>query len=293
MNKDIRLVLSSGGARGLAEIGAIQSLEEHGFHIRSVCGSSIGAVIGGLYAMNKLDDYTEWIKTLDKSAVWGLMDFALTGKGLIKGEKVFDKMKTFIPDVFIEDMEIPYVAVATDILNRKEMVFDHGSFYDAARASIAIPALITPVHHLETILVDGGVLNPIPIDHITPVERSLLVAVNLYGPVEGKHTEYVSESDINDDEDKDKSGFLNSLLRIISTSDKKSLGYIGLLTTISTMMLTKIAQLSIQVHQPDIVINVPGDSASTFEFFKAEELIALGKKLGDESIANYLKEHNA
>lgn len=292
MKKDIRLVLSSGGARGLAQIGAIQSLEEHGFRIRSVCGSSIGAVIGGLYAMNKLDDYTEWIKTLDKSAVWGLMDFALTGKGLIKGDKVFDKMKTFIPDVFIENMEIPYVAVATDVLKRKEMVFDQGSFYDAARASIAIPALITPVHHLETILVDGGVLNPIPFDHIKPVERSLLVAVNLYGPVEGKHVEHI-EPDDEEDEDKDKSGFFNSLLRIISTSDKKSLGYIGLLTTISTMMLSKMAELSIRVHQPDIVINVPGDSASTFEFFKADELIALGKMLGDESISNYFKEQNA
>jgi len=292
MKKDIRLVLSSGGARGLAQIGAIQSLEEHGFRIRSVCGSSIGAVIGGLYAMNKLDDYTEWIKTLDKSAVWGLMDFALTGKGLIKGDKVFDKMKTFIPDVFIENMEIPYVAVATDVLKRKEMVFDQGSFYDAARASIAIPALITPVHHLKTILVDGGVLNPIPFDHIKPVERSLLVAVNLYGPVEGKHVEHI-EPDDEEDEDKDKSGFFNSLLRIISTSDKKSLGYIGLLTTISTMMLSKMAELSIRVHQPDIVINVPGDSASTFEFFKADELIALGKMLGDESISNYFKEQNA
>lgn len=292
MKKDIRLVLSSGGARGLAQIGAIQSLEEHGFRIRSVCGSSIGAVIGGLYAMNKLDDYTEWIKTLDKSAVWGLMDFTLTGKGLIKGDKVFDKMKTFIPDVFIENMEIPYVAVATDVLNRKEIVFDQGSFYDAARASIAIPALITPVHHSETILVDGGVLSPIPFDHIKPVERSLLVAVNLYGPVEGTHIEHTG-SDVEEDEDKDKSGFFNSLLRIISTSDKKSLGYIGLLTTISTMMLSKMAELSIRVHQPDIVINVPGDSASTFEFFKADELIELGKKLGDESISNYVKEQNA
>ncbi|HRQ30988.1 MAG TPA: patatin-like phospholipase family protein [Saprospiraceae bacterium] len=292
MEKDIRLVLSSGGARGLAQIGAIQSLEQHGFRIKSVCGSSIGAVIGGLYAMDKLDDYTKWIKTLDKSAVWGLMDFALTGKGLIKGEKVFDKMKTFIPDVLIEDMEIPYVAVATDVLNRKEMVFDQGSFYDAARASIAIPALITPVHHLETILVDGGVLNPIPFDHIKPVESSLLVVVNLYGPIEGKYAQG-SESENEDDEDNDRSGFLNSLLRIISTSDKKSLGYIGLLTTISTMMLSKIAQLSIRIHQPDIVINVPGDSASTFEFFKADELISLGKKLSDESISHYLTEQNA
>jgi len=288
METDIRLVLSSGGARGLAQIGVIQSLEEHGFRIRSVSGSSIGALIGGLYAMNKLHEYTEWIKTLDKTAVWGLIDFALTGKGLIKGEKVFDKMKTFIPDMNIEDMNIPFVAVSTDILNKKEIVFDHGSFYEAVRASIAIPALITPFHHLDTILVDGGVLNPVPFDHVKPVKNSLLVAINLYGLSEVQTSHAVQAEDIPADDDKNNSVFIKLLLKIIHTSDKKSLGYISLLSNISTVMLTRIARLSIDLHKPDIVINVPCDSAGTFEFYKAEELIALGKKLGEEAIVTYL-----
>ncbi len=289
MKKEIRLALSSGGARGLAHIGAIHSLEEHGFKIRSVSGSSIGAVIGGLYAMNKLDEYAEWMKSLDKTDVWGLMDFAITGKGLIKGDKVFDKMKTFIPDIMIEDMDIPFVAVATDILHRREIVFDQGSFYEAARASIAIPALITPVHYMKTILVDGGVLNPIPFEQLKPVRNSLLVAVNLYGSYEDKAIQDDEEKGDSTAHDDDlRTGLFNTLLRIISTRNKKSMGYITLLTTLSTVMLSRIAKLSIELHKPDIVIDIPGDSASTFEFFKAEELIELGKKLSDDAISKFL-----
>lgn len=289
MKKEIRLALSSGGARGLAHIGAIHSLEEHGFKIRSVSGSSIGAVIGGLYAMNKLDEYAEWMKSLDKTDVWGLMDFAITGKGLIKGDKVFDKMKTFIPDIMIEDMDIPFVAVATDILHRREIVFDQGSFYEAARASIAIPALITPVHYMKTILVDGGVLNPIPFEQLKPVRNSLLVAVNLYGSYEDKAIQDDEEKGDSTAHDDDlRTGLFNTLLRIISTRNKKSMGYITLLTTLSTVMLSRIAKLSIELHKPDIVIDIPGDSASTFEFFKAEELIELGKKLSDDAILKFL-----
>jgi NTE family protein len=288
MERDIRLVLSSGGARGLAQIGAIKALEEHGFRVRSVCGSSIGSLIGGLYAMNKLDDYAEWVTTLDMNSVWGLMDFSLTGKGLIKGEKVFDKMNTFIPDVNIEDMEIPFVAVATDIIHRKEVVFDKGSFYEAVRASIAIPALITPVQHSETVLVDGGVLHPLPFAHVRPVENSLLVAINLYSNVDDTLHEDTVQNQSHDDESK-RSVFMNLLLRIINTRDKKSLGYLSMLSNISTIMLTRIAQLSIEIYKPDIVINVPADSAGTFEFYKAEELIVLGKTLGEKAIATYLK----
>lgn len=288
MERDIRLVLSSGGARGLAQIGAIHALEEHGFRVRSVCGSSIGSLIGGLYAMKKLDDYTEWVTGLDMNSVWGLMDFTLTGKGLIKGEKVFDKMKTFIPDMIIEDMEIPFVAVATDIVNRREVVFDRGSFYEAVRASIAIPALITPIQHLETVLVDGGVLHPLPFAHVRPVENSLLVAVNLYSESEDKALDESIHQNSHDDESK-RSVFMNLLLRIINTRDKKSIGYISMLSNISTIMLTRIAQLSIEIYKPDIVINIPADSAGTFEFYKAEELITLGKAMGEKAIAAYLQ----
>lgn len=152
MKRKVSLVLSSGGSRGLAHIGAINELEKQGFEISSISGSSIGVVIGG----RKLPEYTDWVKTINRQVICGLLDFALSTSGLLKGDKVFDKMKTFIPDMNIEEMGIPFAAVATDLLNEREMIFKSGSFYEAIRASVAIPTVFTPVMYKNLLLVDGG-----------------------------------------------------------------------------------------------------------------------------------------
>lgn len=271
MQKSVALVLSSGGSRGLAQIGVITELERQGFKITSVSGSSIGAVIGGLYAMGKLEEYTQWVNSFNIRDVWGFMDFTLTSQGLIKGERAFDKMKSFIPDMNIENMPIPFAAIATDIINRKEVVFSQGSFYDAARASVAIPAVFTPVKYQDTILVDGGVLNPIPIDFVARKKDDMLIVVNLYGKKDPKLLslpEYKNEY----------SGYLNGLLKtLISSGDKHSYGYYSLLANTSSSMIHRIADMSIEKHKPDILINIPHDSAKIFEFYKAKELIEMGK----------------
>ena len=281
MKQNVALVLSSGGSRGLAHIGVIHELVKQGFQITSVSGSSIGTVIGGLYAMGKLHEYTKWVSTFNKMDVWGFMDFTLTTNGLLKGERVFDKMKTFIPDMNIEDMPIPFAAVATDILHEKEVVFTKGSFYEAVRASVAIPAVFTPVKYNNTILVDGGILNPIPIEHVRRKNGDILIVVNLYGE---KKVDIPNEKNIDN-------GYLNRLinplLTLISTGDKSSKGYYSLLSGTTSAMIQKIAELNIEKHKPDFVINIPHDSASTFDFYKAKELIELGESAAKEAITNY------
>jgi len=281
MGKSVALVLSSGGSRGLAHIGVINELVKQGFQITSVSGSSIGSVIGGLYAMGKLQEYTEWVRTLNKKDVWGFMDLTLSTHGLLKGERVFDKMKTFIPDMNIEDMPIPFAAVAIDILQEKEVVFTKGSFYEAARASVAIPAVFTPVKYTDTILVDGGVLNPIPIEHVLRKNGDMLIVVNLYGE---KTVDIPKEKNIDN-------GYLNrlmnTLLTLISTGDKSSKGYYSLLSSTTSAMIHKIAKMNIEKHKPDIVINIPCDSANTFDFYKAKELIELGESAAKKAIINY------
>jgi NTE family protein len=281
MKQNVALVLSSGGSRGLAHIGVINELEKHGFHISSVSGSSIGAVIGGLYAMGKIQQYTDWVSSLNKKDVWGLMDFTLTTHGLLKGERVFDKMKTFIPDMNIEDMLIPFAAVATDILHEKEVVFTKGSFYEAARASIAIPAVFTPVKYTDTILVDGGILNPIPIEQVLRKNGDILVVVNLYGE---KKTDIPKETNNN--------GYLNKLMNTISTliltGDKQSAGYYSLLSGTTSAMIQRIAKMSIENHKPDLVINIPHNSANTFDFYRAKELIQLGESAA-KGVLDYYK----
>lgn len=287
MKRNVALVLSSGGSRGLAHIGIINELTRQGFQISSVSGSSIGSFIGGLYAMGKLTEYTVWARTLNRKDIWGLMDFTLTTHGLLKGEKVFDKMKTFIPDMNIEEMSIPFAAVATDILNGKEVVFRTGSFYEAIRASIAIPTIITPAKYMNTILVDGGILNPIPIEHVARKSDDILVVVNLYGD---KKVELEKTSSLNETQNHNNlNGLLNTFSKLISTGDKHSLGYLSLLTSTTSIMIQRIAKLNIEKFKPDILVNIPCDSADTFDFHKADELIKLGEFAANEAISNFLK----
>jgi len=275
MKKSVALVLSSGGSKGLAQIGVINELEKHGFQISSVSGSSIGSVIGGLYAMGKLPEFTEWVKTLDRKTIWGLMDFTLTTHGLIKGEKVFDKMKTFIPDMNIEEMNVSFVAVATDIINEKEVVFNSGGFYEAIRASIAIPTIITPAIYKETILIDGAVLNPIPIEHVVRKDNDILVVVNLYGD---KQVELEKAIETNEGQTQTKlNGLIKAITKLVISGDKRSLGYYSLLTATTSAMVHKISKQNIEKFKPDILINIPNDSSDTFDFHKADELIKIGE----------------
>jgi len=281
----VSLVLSSGGSRGLAHIGVINELERQGFKISSVAGSSIGSVIGGLHAMGKLQEYTDWVKPMNRQIIWGLMDFALSSSGLSKGEKVFNKMKAFIPDMNIEEMNIPFVAVATDLLNEKEVIFNSGSYYDAIRASVSIPGIFTPVMNKGVMLVDGGVLSPVPIEHVKRLNDDILVVVNLYGD---KKVESEKASLSNNDQ----TTKLNALMKYITKSGisekKGGLGYYAMLTATSAAMIHKIAKQNIEKHRPDILINIPADSANTFDFHKAEELIKIGELAAQEAISRYL-----
>jgi len=134
-NKNVTLVLSGGGARGFAHIGAIEELESRGYIINSIAGTSMGSLIGGVYATGKLNEFKEWAYNLDKQEVFKLIDFSFSNQGLIKGDKVLKTMKKFIPDANIEDLKIKYTATAFDLAQNKEIVFREGSLYNAIRAS--------------------------------------------------------------------------------------------------------------------------------------------------------------
>ena len=288
IKKPVSLVLSSGGAKGLAHIGVINELEKQGFQITSVSGSSIGSIIGGIYAMGKLPEYTNWVKTLNQKAIWGLMDFTVSKNGLLKGEKVIEKMRTFIPDMPIEEMNIPFAAVATDILNEKEVVFRSGSFYEAIRASVAIPTIITPVKYKDTILVDGGVLNPVPIEHVTRSNNDILIVVNLYGERKDK-IEKINIIEHKNQTSTKLENLVKNISKLISSGDRKSLGYFSLVNASTLAMVHKLAQQNIKIHKPDILINIPYDSSKTFDFHKAEKLIEIGENAASKEISNYLK----
>lgn len=176
MKKDVALVLSSGGPRGLAYIGAIEELLDRGYGIHSVAGSSMGSLVGGVYAAGKLAEFKHWLAELDGWSVFSLMDLALSKNHFVKGDKIMEAIKEIVPDVNIEDLPIPYCAVATDLCTGEEVAFRTGKLFDAIRASISIPSLFRPVKHGMSLLIDGCMVNCLPLNHVARKEGDILVA---------------------------------------------------------------------------------------------------------------------
>ena len=177
----VALALGSGGARGLTQIGVIEELEKNDFEIVAISGTSIGSLIGGLYANNHLVGFKNWISNLDKSGVFNLVDFTLNKQGFVKGDRVFNAMRKFVPEVEIEDLRIPFAAVTADLKSREEVILTKGNLFEAIRSSVAVPSVLTPVKRGKQLFVDGGVVNPLPITAIPKSDAELVIAVNLCG----------------------------------------------------------------------------------------------------------------
>ena len=291
MNKKVALVLSGGGARGIAHIGAIEELERQGFQIHSIAGTSMGSVVGGVYAAGKMKEYKEWMYTLDRQKVLNLIDFTLSTQGLIKGDKVFARMKDFIPDTNIEDFPIDFVAIATDIIHHKEVLFRTGSMYDAIRASVAIPTVITPVKTNGTLLVDGGVMNNIPINHVKRIDGDMLVAVyvNADIPVEKPLVTAKEERQNRRAYLKKIKEFQQHLYKVEPKHKTEKLGFFNLIDHTINTMTYQLGRLMLEQYSPDILIEVSRHTCSTFDFYKAEELVETGRNAAKKSIDRFLE----
>lgn len=294
-SKNIALVLGSGGARGLAHIGVIEEFEKRGYQIQSISGCSIGAVIGGVYAAGYLKEYKEWILSLDRRKVFGLMDFTLKGHGFIKGERVFDEMKQFIGELNIEDLKIPYSAIAVDLENQEEVVFSKGDLWNAIRASVAIPSVLTPVVVDNRLMVDGGVVNPLPVNRVERKEHDILAAVDLNALNDEYNLIQTQPSKVKDDAEETK--FLEAIRNKIGdwwpfsqdNEDSSHLkkNYLGILNASFEMMQDQVAQLTMQHIRPDILIKVPRKSAGVFDFYKADTLIEMGRTLAVKALNQF------
>jgi NTE family protein len=277
MSKKVALVLSSGGARGMAHIGVIEQLLERGYTISSIAGSSIGAVVGGIFAQGGLPRFKKWVCGLDRLDVFRLMDFTLSSQGFVKGDRVFQEMREFAWDQKIEELPIPFVAVATDMAQNKEVIFRKGSLFDALRASIALPSVVQPYRINGWDLVDGGVINPLPIEHVKRNEEDLLVVVNLNARipktiVHPNQDETVSE------------GLLQQWKRkwgrevSVTKEAKARLGYFEMISKSFEIAQIRLCSMTIEKFQPDLVVSVSRKEASTFDFYRSDELIEVGRK---------------
>ena len=287
--KTVSLVLGSGGARGYAHIGVIEELLEHDYEIKSISGSSMGALIGALYACGKLNEYKKWTLELDIFDVASLVDFSFTGTGIIQGDKVFSVIEKMIGDVMIEDLPIPFTAVATDLIKQKEVWIQKGRLIDAIRASIAIPTVFTPKKIEERYLLDGGVLNPLPIAPTVADDTDLTIAVSLSAHVTKDYKLHIPKRE------REKESGMQEIFSDMSQKaeelfarEKKStfneMGMFDIMGRTIDIMQNAVLECKMAGYSPDIIIGIPNDACGFYEFNRAYEMMELGRMIAKEHL---------
>jgi len=287
--KTVSLVLGSGGARGYAHIGVIEILEEQGYEIKSISGSSMGALIGGLYAAGKLEAYKEWVLSLDFIDTLKLLDISLSHGGIVNIDTVYKKIEQMIGDTKIEDLPITYMAVASDIKNQKKIWFKKGKLIDAIRASIAIPTVFVPVVKEDMILVDGGVLDPLPIASVSSDKTDLTIAVNLNANIQNtyKIERPEKEAIAGNTLYKKTIELVDKAKQAIGTETSKEEPPIDIFYILNKSLdatQSLIVENTIKEHQPDLMIDIPRDACESYEFDKAYEMIEIGKRATQKSL---------
>ncbi len=306
--RTLSLVLGSGGARGLAQIGVIRWLEEHAadYTITSIAGSSMGAVIGGIYAAGELDAYEAWVRGLRRQDVWRLLDFSFSGAGLFRGDRVIGQLREMLGDRAIEELPITFTAVATDIERKREVWLNSGSLFDAIRASIAIPSVFTPVEHNGRLLVDGGLLNPVPMGPTLVDTSDLTIAVSLSGrTAKPEQASEPGESPAWLASGRRLAGDLVEALpdsvgtwleglherlggrglepRLSRAQEARALNFIDIISHSIEAMQGSIARHRMAAYSPDHLLEVPVDACGMLDFHRADEMIELGYRLAAET----------
>lgn len=281
--KNVALALSSGGARGLAHIGAIEELESQGYHISSIAGCSMGALIGGVYAAGKLNEFREWMKTIDRKKMLGLIDFSLSLNHLVKGTRIIEAIMEFVPDVNIEDLPIPYCAVAADLKAGREVMFRKGSLFKAIRASISLPSFYEPVTLNDMILIDGGIINPLPLNRVKRQAGDILVGVDVSGhDYKAQWDEVHRLTSMQKSDTSLKAKILDMLI-----PDNIEFNYYTVLSRASSLMIRQNSILMAQLMNPDMLIDIQMNRYGTFDFDKSEKLVAIGKQKTSQAIDRY------
>ncbi len=297
----VSLVLGSGGARGLAHIGVIRWLEENGYRIRSIAGSSMGALVGGIHAAGKLDVYADWVGALERVDVLRLLDLSLSRHSLFKGERIIAKLRELIGEHDIESLPIRYTAVATDIERQREVWLDRGSLFDAIRASVAVPMVFAPVRRNGRLLVDGGLVNPMPVAPVLNSDADLIIAVNL-----GAHAarQTVMRTESGGPAPADASVLVETPFRASEMTERvrsfvmslwpgedddtpeEAPDLVMLMSRSLDCMQTQITRLRLATHSIDAVVEIPRNLCGFFEFYRARDLIAYGYDAAGQQLAD-------
>lgn len=311
----VSLALGSGGARGYAHIGVIQALEEHGCEVVAVAGTSMGALVGGLHAAGRLAPYAEWVGSLTQRDVLRLLDPSLHAPGLIRGDKVMARVRELLAGVRIEDLPVPFTAVATDLLTGREVWFQQGPVEVAIRASAALPSFIVPVMLNGRLLADGGMMNPIPIAPLAATQADAVVAVSLLGEEHPEGTAPAQEPAELDPGDapgrlwqgaaqvldheamRRVTGWIGSLrnghpveaqvedVEPVFGELPEDLGMLDVVQLSLDALQSVVARYRLASYPPDLTITVPKRACRTLDFHRGADMIALGHRLTEEALA--------
>lgn len=326
MKKNVALTLSSGGPRGFAYIGAIEELVERGYNITSIAGTSIGSLIGGVYACGAMPQFKEWLYSLDAWKVFTLMDISISKNHFVKGDRIISAMKEVVPDINIEDLPIPYCAVATDLYTGQEVVFNTGKLFDAIRASISIPSLFRPVKYGLTTLIDGGIANCLPMSRVARSGEDILVAFDVnHVDVDEINQILMREHNARQKDEsfelQKRSEMRELITHVRSTEDtlltrlkyagSKSIAllkdvityrkafdedtaldyednYYDILDRTFSLMNHHNTKLAIQIHHPDVLVRMPFDAYGEIsDYAKANEISEVGRGLMKEALDRY------
>jgi NTE family protein len=281
----VSLVLGSGGARGLAHIGVIQWLSENGYAIRSIAGSSMGALVGGIYATSKLEIYAEWVLALERIQVLRLLDPTFGRDGLFKGERIMGVLRELIGDCAIEDLPISFTAVATDLESGEEVWLREGRLFDAIRASIATPLVFTPFKHGMRTLLDGALVNPLPVAPTLGDNTDLTIAVNLSGAAESLPAPPATTGIVNSNMYRRRIRAFIESLHLSRSSGVPARGLFDVAFVAMQTMQDTIARLKLAAYSPSVTVEIPRNACGFYEFWRAEELIALGRERAAQAFA--------
>jgi NTE family protein len=286
----VALALGTGGARGLAHIGAIEAVEAAGYRIVGVSGSSMGALIGGIYAAGKLEVYRDWVIALQKMDVLKLVDWTLSGAGLIKGERIIGVLRELIGDTDIEELPMAFTAVATDLDREREVWLTRGSLFDAIRASIAIPTIFRPHPLHGHRLVDGGLMNPLPLTPLLQSPSDYTVAINVNGRPESLPAAQAPAP-------KPRRGLRSKIAAYVKRTIASHAetgsepGWTATLTQALDLMQENLTSFRLAADRPDLVIEVPRNASAVYEFYRASELIDLGRDRAQRALAAWQPAH--
>lgn len=322
MTKRIALVLGSGGARGYAHIGVIDEVVARGYEVIAIAGCSMGAVIGGVYSTGQLENYRDWVCQLDYFDVLKLVDVTWNAMGAMRAGKVMSKLKELVGDVQIEDLPVPLTTVATDLTRQREVWFQSGPLLRAIRASIAVPGVITPLRIGDQILVDGGLLNPLPIVPTVSAHADLILAVNATAqshqpvtleellPPDEAAEEHAREAEL-EAQGKGFTGWVggmrNRAQRMFTPNEngldseaettngemdrqratERAWSKLDIMLASFEITQAALAKYKIAGYPPDVLVDIPKTVCGAYEFHRAEGLIRLGRHLAAQALDRY------